>query len=54
MAERAGVGTLVLTHLVPADNPHERWLEAGEGFSGRLVVGEDLMQLGLGRPRRAG
>jgi ribonuclease BN (tRNA processing enzyme) len=54
VAERAGVGTLVLNHLVPADNPVGRWLEAKRGFSGRLVVGEDLMQLGLGEPRRAG
>jgi ribonuclease BN (tRNA processing enzyme) len=49
VAERAGVGTLVLNHLVPADNPRARWLEAGDGFSGRLVVGEDLMQIGLRR-----
>jgi ribonuclease BN (tRNA processing enzyme) len=49
VAERAGVGTLVLNHFVPADNPQERWLEAGDGFSGRLVVGEDLMRIGLGR-----
>jgi ribonuclease BN (tRNA processing enzyme) len=48
VAERAGVATLVLNHLVPADNPRERWLEAQQGFSGRLVVGEDLMQIGLG------
>lgn len=49
VAERAGAGTLVLNHLVPADNPHRRWLEAKEGFSGRLIVGEDLMQIGVGR-----
>jgi ribonuclease BN (tRNA processing enzyme) len=49
VAERAGVATLVLNHLVPADNPPARWLEAGDGFSGRLVVGEDLMQIGLRR-----
>jgi ribonuclease BN (tRNA processing enzyme) len=49
VAERAGVETLVLNHLVPADNPHERWLEAQEGFSGRLVVGEDLMEIGVRR-----
>jgi ribonuclease BN (tRNA processing enzyme) len=48
VAQRAGAGTLVLNHLVPADNPHRRWLEARGGFSERLIVGEDLMQLGLG------
>jgi ribonuclease BN (tRNA processing enzyme) len=51
VGERAGAGTLVLNHLVPADNPHRRWLEAKDGFSGRFVVGEDLMQIGVGRPR---
>jgi ribonuclease BN (tRNA processing enzyme) len=49
VAERACAGTLVLNHLVPADNPRRRWLEAKDGFSGRLVVGEDLMQIGVGR-----
>jgi ribonuclease BN (tRNA processing enzyme) len=49
VAERAGARTLVLNHLVPADNPHRRWLEAKDGFSGRFVVGEDLMQIGIGR-----
>jgi ribonuclease BN (tRNA processing enzyme) len=52
VAERAGAETLVLNHLVPADNPRERWLEAQDGFSGRLVVGEDLMQIGVGTRRR--
>jgi ribonuclease BN (tRNA processing enzyme) len=54
VAERAGAGTLVLNHLVPADNPQRRWLEAKDGFSGRLVVGEDLMQIGLGQRLGAG
>ena len=54
VAERAGAGTLVLNHLVPADNPQRRWLEAGDGFSGRLIVGEDLMEIGVGRVRSAG
>lgn len=52
VAERAGVKTLVLSHLAPADNPKSRWLEAGRGFSGKLVIGEDLMQIGVGSPRR--
>lgn len=54
VAERAGAGTLVLNHLVPADNPHRRWLAAGDGFSGRLILGEDLMQIGLGPSGCAG
>ena len=50
-AEAAGVKTLVLTHLAPGTTPTEKWQRAQEGFSGRLVVGEDLMQFGLGEPR---
>lgn len=42
VAERAGVATLVLSHLVPAHTPHEVWQRAAEGYSGTLIVGEDL------------
>ncbi|MHA6631506.1 MBL fold metallo-hydrolase [Pseudonocardia sichuanensis] len=49
VAEAARVGTLVLSHLAPAHNPPERWLEAQKGFSGRLIVGADLMQLPVGQ-----
>lgn len=50
VAERADVKTLVLSHLAPADNPTARWMQASKKFSGRLIVGEDLMQLGIGKP----
>lgn len=55
LAEQAGVDTLVLTHLVPA-NPAlvstGSWQRrAGKGFSGRVVVGEDLQSLPLRRTR---
>ncbi|MFC9441941.1 MULTISPECIES: MBL fold metallo-hydrolase [Brevibacterium] len=50
-AEAAGVDTVVLTHIVPADGPVEKFQRAQEGFSGNLVVGEDLMNFGLGAPR---
>jgi ribonuclease BN (tRNA processing enzyme) len=56
VAERAGARTLVLNHFVPSDNPNRRWRRAGRGYSGRLIVGEDLMQVGVGprhRNRRA-
>lgn len=50
-AERAGVQTLVLTHLVPAGTPDSTWARAGENFpSGQTVVGHDLMQFGIGAP----
>jgi hypothetical protein len=38
----------VLTHLVPGRNPTGVWQQAGRGYSGRLIVGEDLMELGVG------
>jgi ribonuclease BN (tRNA processing enzyme) len=47
VAERAGAHTLVLNHFVPANNPRRRWMAARRGFSGRLIVGEDLLQLGV-------
>ncbi|KZB88290.1 MBL fold metallo-hydrolase [Amycolatopsis regifaucium] len=47
VAEPAGVKTLVLTHLVPANNPVTRWRAAQRGYSGRLVVGTDLQSLNV-------
>lgn len=48
VAEKAGAKTLVLSHLVPANNPVEVWQRAKEGFSGELVVGTDLRQIAVG------
>lgn len=49
IATRAGVGTLVLSHFVPAETPpvsDDQWLSAARTtFSGRIVVGRDLMEL---------
>jgi ribonuclease Z len=45
-AARGGVGTLVLTHLIPGVLPgtEQEWVdEAAEHFDGRIVVAEDLM-----------
>lgn len=51
-AQKAGVRTLVLTHLVPGNTPAEKWQQAEQGFpDGLTVVGEDLMYFGLGSPR---
>lgn len=47
VAEPAGVKNLVLTHLVPVDNPISAWQPAKVGFSGKLIVGRDLMSLDL-------
>ncbi|GAA4997793.1 MBL fold metallo-hydrolase [Streptomyces hyderabadensis] len=51
VAEPAGARQLVLNHLVPATNPARRWRAAQRGYSGRLVVGEDLLTVGVGRAR---
>ena len=49
IAARAGVKTLVLSHLVPADDPlltEEMWIEAARvHFRGRIVLGRDLLEL---------
>jgi ribonuclease BN (tRNA processing enzyme) len=54
IAQQCAVSTLVLTHLVPADTflvPDASWhRRAQEGFSGRVVVGNDLDRIPL-RPR---
>jgi ribonuclease BN (tRNA processing enzyme) len=52
VAEPAGARNLVLSHFVPANNPVARWRKAQEGYSGKLIVGEDLMDLGVGRKGR--
>lgn len=52
VAEVAGVKTLVLNHLLPANNSVSQWRKAKEGFSGHLVVGDDLLQLGVGKHSR--
>jgi ribonuclease Z len=49
-ATRAGVGTLVLTHYVPAMAPEQRddWRSlAAEHFAGDIVLGDDLTTIDL-------
>ena len=49
VAAAAGVGMLVLSHLVPAEDPaitDEMWISAARRhFDGRIVVAKDLMEL---------
>ncbi len=49
VAQEAGVKTLVLSHLIPADDPEvteAMWLEAARPhFRGPIVVGRDLMEI---------
>jgi ribonuclease BN (tRNA processing enzyme) len=49
VAEAAGVKTLVLSHLVPPDDPEvseEMWSQAARAhFGGRVIVGRDLLEI---------
>ncbi|MBV6760435.1 MBL fold metallo-hydrolase [Rhodococcus opacus] len=45
VAEPARAKNLVLTHLAPATNPTSRWELARNGYSGNLIVGEDLLEI---------
>jgi ribonuclease BN (tRNA processing enzyme) len=49
VAQAAAVKTLVLTHLVPPDDPEvteQMWLDAARThFRGRVVVGRDLLEI---------
>ena len=49
LAAQAGVKTLVLSHLVPGDDPSitdEQWAEGvRKHFNGRVIVGKDLMEI---------
>lgn len=50
-AARSGVGTLVLTHLMPAPGPadEEGWVERARAhFDGTIVVAHDLLTLDVG------
>jgi ribonuclease BN (tRNA processing enzyme) len=49
VAEAAGVKTLVLSHLVPPDDPaitDEMWIDAARAhFRGRVILGKDLLEI---------
>lgn len=51
VAQAADARTLVLNHLVPGHLPPSGWRKAGRHFDGKVVVGEDLMELGVGSAR---
>jgi ribonuclease BN (tRNA processing enzyme) len=48
VAEEAGVETLVFSHIVPGFAPDRHLQPARRTFSGRLVIGRDLMRVGVG------
>ncbi|OBR53119.1 metal-dependent hydrolase [Paraburkholderia tropica] len=53
VAEAAGAKTLVLSHIAPGHAPRANLVRAQRNFSGQLIIGEDLMQIGVGRKRNS-
>lgn len=45
VAREAGVRTLVLSHLLPGADPDDLRARAASEFDGRIVVGEDLLEI---------
>lgn len=49
VAQAAGVKTLVLSHLVPGDDPEvtdRMWIDAAHArFRGDVIVGRDLLEI---------
>lgn len=49
VAKEAGVKTLVLSHLVPPDDPaitEQMWIDAArQHFTGQIIVGKDLLEI---------
>jgi ribonuclease BN (tRNA processing enzyme) len=49
VAQAAGVKTLVLSHLIPADDPmvtDQMWIDAAQThFKGPIIVGKDLLEI---------
>ena len=45
--------TLVLHHYVPGNGTRATWMQAQAHYSGQLVPGEDLMQIGVGAHTKA-
>ena len=49
IAQAAGVGMLVLNHILPGYATAQDLLPAAAGFAGPVIVGEDLLQIGVRR-----
>lgn len=52
VATHCSVDTLVLNHIVPGNTPTSHLLQAQQNFTGRLIIGKDLMEIGIGKPVR--
>lgn len=52
VAELCQAKTLVLSHIGPGNTPLSRLKKARKNFSGKLIIGEDLMEIGVGRAQK--
>lgn len=50
VATNCSVNTLVLNHYVPGTMETSKLLRVKRNFTGQLILGEDLMQIGIGKP----
>lgn len=49
IATRAGVGHLLLSHIIDGERPADELVDAARrGYSGRVTLGEDLMEVEVG------
>lgn len=53
VAAACRVKTLVLNHIVPGNAPISHLQRARQGFSGKVIVGDDLMEIGVGEARQS-
>ena len=52
VAEQCEAKTLVLSHIGPGNTSLSRLQKARKNFSGKFIIGEDLMEIGVGKPGR--
>lgn len=45
VASNCSVDTLVLNHIVPGNTPISHLLQAKDNFTGRLIIGQDMMEI---------
>lgn len=49
VATNCSVDTLVLNHIVPGNTPDSHLEQAKANFTGRLIIGKDMMVIGIGK-----
>lgn len=49
VATNCSVDTLVLNYIVPGNTPDSHPEQAKANFTGRLIIGKDMMMIGIGK-----